>query len=45
MARRPALPLAGAQVIIAAAEGTVAAVVIDQELLYTNKRLETKPHD
>jgi thioredoxin reductase len=35
MARRPTLPLAGAQVIIAAAEGTVAAVVIDQELLYT----------
>jgi len=35
MARRPSLPLAGAQVIIAAAEGTVAAVVIDQELLYT----------
>lgn len=34
MARRPALPLAGAQVIIAAADGTVAAVVIDQELLY-----------
>jgi thioredoxin reductase len=36
MARRPTLPLAGAQVIIAAAEGTVAAVVIDQELLYAN---------
>lgn len=33
MARRPALPLPGAQVIIAAAEGTLAAVVIDQELL------------
>jgi thioredoxin reductase len=35
MARRPALPLAGAQVILAAAEGTLAAVVIDQELLFT----------
>jgi thioredoxin reductase len=35
MARRPALPLAGAQVILAAAEGTLAAIVIDQELLYT----------
>jgi thioredoxin reductase len=34
MARRPSLPLAGAQVIIAAAEGTVAAVVIDMELLF-----------
>lgn len=41
MARRPALPLAGAQVIIAAAEGTVAAVVIDQELLYTNPESPT----
>jgi thioredoxin reductase len=36
MARRPALPVAGAQVILAAAEGTLAAMVIDQELLYTN---------
>ena len=35
MARRPALPVAGAQVILAAAEGTLAAVVIDQELLFT----------
>jgi thioredoxin reductase len=35
MARRPALPLAGAQVILAAAEGTLAAIVIDQELLFT----------
>lgn len=34
MARRPALPVAGAQVILAAAEGTLAAVVIDQELLF-----------
>ena len=34
-ARRPALPLAGAQVILAAAEGTLAAVVVDQELLFT----------
>jgi hypothetical protein len=39
MARRPALPLAGAHVIIAAAEGTVAAVVIDQELLYTQEAI------
>jgi thioredoxin reductase len=35
MARRPTLPLAGAQVILAAAEGTLAAIVIDQELLLT----------
>jgi thioredoxin reductase len=35
MARRPALPLSGAQVILAAAEGTLAAIVIDQELLFT----------
>jgi len=35
MARRPALPLAGAQVVLAAAEGTLAAIVIDQELLFT----------
>jgi thioredoxin reductase len=35
MARRPALPVAGAQVTLAAAEGTLAAMVIDQELLYT----------
>lgn len=34
MARRPALPVAGAQVVLAAAEGTLAAMVIDQELLY-----------
>jgi thioredoxin reductase len=34
MARRPTMPVAGAQVILAAAEGTVAAAVIDQELLY-----------
>lgn len=34
MARRPTMPLAGAQVVIAAAEGTTAAIVLDQELLY-----------
>lgn len=34
MARRAGMPLAGAQVVIAAAEGAVAAVVADQELLY-----------
>jgi thioredoxin reductase len=34
MARRPDMPVAGAQVVIAAAEGTIAATVIDQELLY-----------
>ena len=36
MARRSALPVAGAQVILAAAEGTLAAIVIDQELLVTS---------
>jgi thioredoxin reductase len=34
MARRPTMPVAGAMVIIAAAEGAVAAVAIDQELLF-----------
>jgi hypothetical protein len=29
------VPLSGAQVILAAAEGTLAAIVIDQELLFT----------
>jgi thioredoxin reductase len=33
MARRPTMPEAGAQVVVAAAEGTIAAVVMDQELL------------
>src|SRR6266702_7694 len=33
MARRPSMPLPGAQVIIAAAEGAIAAVAIDQHLL------------
>jgi thioredoxin reductase len=32
MARRPTMPLPGAQVVIAAAEGAVAAVAIDQDL-------------
>jgi thioredoxin reductase len=32
MARRPSMPVPGAQVVIAAAEGTIAAVAIDQEL-------------
>jgi hypothetical protein len=29
------VPLAGAQVIVAAAEGTLAAIGIDEELLFT----------
>jgi hypothetical protein len=29
------MPVAGAQVILPATEGTIAAAVIDQELLYT----------
>ncbi len=33
MARRPSMPLPGAQVVIAAAEGAIAAVAIDQQLL------------
>jgi thioredoxin reductase len=33
MARRPSMPLPGAQVVIAAAEGAIAAVAIDQHLL------------
>src|SRR6266536_1182932 len=33
MARRPSMPVPGAQVIIAAAEGAIAAVAIDQMLL------------
>jgi thioredoxin reductase len=32
MARRPSMPVPGAQVVIAAAEGAIAAVAIDQEL-------------
>ncbi|MGW3353163.1 NAD(P)/FAD-dependent oxidoreductase [Nonomuraea rubra] len=36
MARRPTMPLSGSQVVIAAADGVVAAVVIDQELLYAS---------
>jgi thioredoxin reductase len=32
MARRPTMPVPGAQVIIAAAEGAIAAVAIDQTL-------------
>jgi thioredoxin reductase len=35
VARCPSMPVAGAQVILPAAEGTIAAAVIDQELLYT----------
>jgi hypothetical protein len=31
-ARRPTMPFPGAQVVIAAAEGAVAALAIDQEL-------------
>lgn len=33
MARRPSMPVPGAQVVIAAAEGAIAAVAIDQALL------------
>lgn len=33
MARRPSMPLPGAPVVIAAAEGAIAAVAIDQQLL------------
>jgi len=33
MARRPTMPIPGAQVVIAAAEGAIAAVAIDQDLL------------
>lgn len=36
MARRPTMPVAGAQVVLAAAEGTVAAGAIDLELLFTH---------
>jgi hypothetical protein len=32
MARRPTMPVPGAQVVIAAAEGAIAAVAIDQDL-------------
>jgi len=32
MARRPSMPVPGAQVVIAAAEGAIAGVAIDQEL-------------
>lgn len=34
MARRPTMPFPGAQVVIAAAEGAVAALFIDQELFF-----------
>jgi thioredoxin reductase len=34
MARRPSMPVPGALVVIAAAEGAIAAVAIDQELLF-----------
>lgn len=34
MARRPAMPLSGSQAVIAAADGVLAAVLIDQDLLY-----------
>jgi thioredoxin reductase len=34
MARRPTMPFPGAQVVIAAAEGAVAALAIDQELVF-----------
>jgi len=33
MARRPTMPVPGAQIVIAAAEGAIAAVAIDQDLL------------
>ncbi|WP_214316993.1 NAD(P)/FAD-dependent oxidoreductase [Nonomuraea sediminis] len=34
MARKPDMPFPGAQVVLAAAQGVTAAIVIDQELLY-----------
>ncbi|MEV4897282.1 NAD(P)/FAD-dependent oxidoreductase [Nonomuraea sp. NPDC055795] len=34
MARRPSMPLSGSQAVIAAADGLLAAVIIDQDLLY-----------
>jgi len=33
MARRPTMPIPGAQIVIAAAEGAIAAIAIDQDLL------------
>jgi len=36
MCRTPAMPFPAAQVIMAAADGARAAVVIDQELLFTD---------
>jgi thioredoxin reductase len=33
MARRPTMPVPGAQIVIAAAEGAIAAIAIDQDLL------------
>jgi thioredoxin reductase len=36
MARRPTMPVPGAQVVIAAAEGAIAAVAIDQDLVLNN---------
>lgn len=34
MARRPTMPLPGAQIVIAAAEGAIAAVALDQLLFF-----------
>ena len=34
MARRPTMPVPGAMVIIAAAEGAITGVAIDQELFF-----------
>jgi thioredoxin reductase len=36
MARRPTMPVPGAQVVIAAAEGAIAAIAIDQDLFLNN---------
>jgi thioredoxin reductase len=36
MARRPTMPVPGAQVVIAAAEGAIAAVAIDQDLVISD---------
>jgi thioredoxin reductase len=36
MARRPTMPVPGAQVVVAAAEGAVAAIAIDQDLVMTD---------
>jgi thioredoxin reductase len=43
MCRTPAMPSPAAQVIMAAAAGARAAVVIDQEMLFTDSYAEQDP--